>query len=377
MSDIPFAMHIQPFQALYPDQQMVASEIAFFDTTKENYSHFLQHNFFYKMNSPAIFLYQIQSLRRIYTGVLASTDLKDYTQGNIKKHEHTIRTEEEKQMRLTLERRAAVKPVLLTYAENELIDQWIEQYISTHSTFLEINFSEEEQIHRIWAVQEQTEILQIQQLFRDQVAHAYIADGHHRMSAMELICETNENEALRQAYSEVYCAFFPSGQLDILEFNRVVQLPENLSIENLLQSFESLFIIEPLTASTKPSQLHEMTLCTSQGWYRLCWKHSILLEYTDMPVVLDTMLLNEQVIDKLLHISDVRYDQRIEYVDAAKGLNAIQQKIIKNPNLIGFCLYPVQFNDLKNLVEAGGTMPPKSTWFEPRMKNGLIVKIYE
>ncbi|MDX1942609.1 MAG: DUF1015 family protein [Saprospiraceae bacterium] len=370
-------MHIQPFQALYPDPQLVVSEIAFFDTTRENYSHFLQHGFFCKMNSPAIFLYQIQSPRRIYTGVLASTDLKDYVQGNIKKHENTIRSEEEKQMRLVLERKAAVKPVLLTYAENDLIDQWIEQYILAHPIFLEIDFAEEQQVHRIWAVQDQREISQIQELFTDQVAHAYIADGHHRMSAMELICETNENEALRQAYSQVYSAFFPSGQLDILEFNRVVQLPENLNVKELLESFESLFIIEPLTAPTKPSQLHEMTFCTSQGWYRLCWKHSILLEYADMPAILDTMLLNEQILDKLMYINNVRHDHRIEYIDAAKGLDAIQQKITENPNLIGFCLYPVQFDDLKNLVEAGGTMPPKSTWFEPRMKNGLIVKIYE
>lgn len=369
-------MHIRPFQALFANTNRVNNEPSFFNTVKEQYLDYRQAGFFSPTSAPTLFLYNIQTPARAYTGIIACVELRDYLNRDIKKHENTIRRDEEKQMRLTLERQAAVKPVLLTYPEQEAIDRWIAQYIEDHVVSLEIDFPEDNQLHRIWAVDKKSDIKRIQQLFVANVPHAYVADGHHRLSSTALICETTKSKTIRKMYSELFCAFFPSGQLDILEFNRIIELPEVQSLAAFMETLQTYCEITPLAKPTKPTRLHQMTLCTSNGWYALSWKQEALMEFVNEPAILDTMLLNEIVLKRMMQITDVSNDSRIDYVNAQRGLETIQDKISKNAQQVGFCLYPVQFEDLVAVAEAEKVLPPKSTWFEPRMKNGLIVKPY-
>ncbi len=362
-------MYIHPFLSFYPKLSQIKEKASFFDATKEHFTAFWEQGFFEAAQQPAIFLYQIEVATRVYTGVLACVDIAEYLSGNIKKHENTIQSEQDKQMRLTLERRAAVKPVLLTYAEQDKIDDWIGAFIAEHLVFLTVDFPGEKQIHRLWAVQEKQAVEALQTLFADLVEHAYIADGHHRMEAMAGICQTNGDPAFRQ----IYCAFFPSQQLDILEFNRIVIISD---LALFLQKLSTLFDISFLKRGSKPSQKHEMTLCTAQGWYRLRWKFPLLQALGQRGVLLDTVLLNEEVLHPLLGINNYRSDLRVSYLDSQKGLGGIEKVVQESPNSVGFCMYPIVFEDLAKTVEAGRILPPKSTWFEPRMKNGLIVKCY-
>lgn len=362
-------MHISPFHALYPDPLRLSEDL--FSIAKEHFESLREAGYFLNTDLPGFFLYRIQTKQRHYLGLLACTDIVDYLKGDIKKHESTMPDEEHKQLLLTLERQAAVKPVLLIYPDAPAIDAWMADYIAQHTHFLEVNFPDEPQFHQLWAVQELEAIQVLQALFEKNVPHAYIADGHHRMAAMGLLAQSS-SEQLRSQHRQVYCAFFPSVELDILEFHRVVETPEDFD----LQQLESIFHIQPLSAPGKPTQAHEMTLCTAQGWYRLKWKAQILQTFKNEPVVLDTMLLNEKVLQPIMGIEDIRHDRRVEYVEAPKGLDFIEKKVSENPNKIGFCLYPVSFEDLMTLVEADKTLPPKSTWFEPRMKNGLLIKPY-
>ncbi len=364
-------MHISPFQALYPNPLKLAETPDLFDTTKERYNDFAQTGLFLSTEQPGFFLYRILTPQRHYLGLLACTDINDYLCGDIKKHESTMYEEEQKQMLLTLERRAAVKPVLLVYPDAPQIDAWILTYMHQKNYFLEVHFQNDLQTHQLWAVQEEDSILQLQQLFSSNVPHAYIADGHHRMAALGLLAQTAD-ERTRQQYRQVYCAFFPSVELDILAFNRMVEVPTGFEVKQL----EAVFEIQPLPAPAAPTRLHEMTLCTPQGWYQLHWGKKVLQDFENEAVVLDTMLLNEKVLQPLLGIENIRHDRRVEYLDATKNLEMIEQKIQENPNKIAFCLYPVVFDDLMTLVEADQVLPPKSTWFEPRMKNGLLVKTY-
>jgi uncharacterized protein (DUF1015 family) len=364
-------MHISPFQALYPNPHQLGEASDLFDTARESYPTLAQSGIFHSTLRPALFLYEIQTLQRTYRGLLAGVAIRDYLEGNIKKHEATMPEEEHKQMLLTLERDAAVKPILLIYPDAPRIDRWMESYMQKQAVFLEVAFAKETQIHRLWQVETEGDMEALQTLFLSDVPHAYIADGHHRMAAMGLIAQS-ENAAIRQRFQSVYCAFFPSIEVDILEFNRVVEVPIDFHVQQL----ENLFEIKPLAAAAKPTKLHEMTLCTTQGWFQLNWKAKVLAEFADDPVVLDTLLLNEKVLKEMLGIADIRHDRRVEYVDAKKGLETIQHKVLEGATHIGFCLYPVAFDDLMTLVEANQTLPPKSTWFEPRMKNGLIVKPY-
>ena len=364
-------MHISSFQALYPNLHRLSESPDMLDTTKENFTSLAQLNLFQPATKSSFFLYEIQTPFRTHRGLLACVDVMDYLNSSIKKHEATMPQEEQKQMQLTLERDAAVKPILLIYPNAARIDDWMAHYIQQNPHFLELPFLEDTQIHRLWQVQEAAAIEALHHLFLEEVPHAYIADGHHRMAAMGLLAQS-ENVDWQQRFRSVYVALFPASELDILEFNRVVEVPTDFHRQQL----ESLFEIKPLSAAAKPRQLHEMTLCTPQGWFQLHWKSAVLRAFAHEPAVLDTVLLNEKILKEMIGINDVRHDRRVEYVDAQAGLEAIQHKVLGNPHRIGFCLYPVTFNDLLTLVEAGKTLPPKSTWFAPRMKNGLIVKPY-
>lgn len=365
-------MHIIPFKALYPNASRLHEVPALFDTAKEEYLTFLQAGFFLPTEQPAIFLYEIQTAQRTYAGVLTCAAIEDYLNEAIKKHEATLLQEEEKQMHFILQRKAAVKPVLLVYRDAPMIDQWISQFTKQNSCFFEHYFEKDDQTHRLWAVQNIPDIQALQALFAQQVEHAYIADGHHRMSAMSLIATAPGLEALKEAYESVYCAFFPATQLEILAFNRWVKIPTHLKINDLKYFFE----IIPLSSAALPTQIHQMTVCTSQGWFLLRWRQEVLQAYTNAPAILDTMLLNEKVLKEFLGIEPAHHDQRIAYIEAANSINFFEHQIKVEPDHWGFCLFPLAFDDLVKIVEAGDTLPPKSTWFEPRMKNGLLVKAY-
>lgn len=370
-------MHIRPFKALYANPERVNEDPSFFGTAKERYLDFLHAGYFKETDAPTLFLYKIQSAQRVYTGVIACTELRDYLNNDIKRHENTIRQDEEKQMRLTLERQAAVKPVLLTYPENEEIDAWIADYVARHEVYFEIDFPEDGQLHRIWAVDKKSDILQIQKLFTVNVPHTYVADGHHRLSSTALLCETTKSKAVHKMFSELFCAFFPSGQLDILEFNRIVELPVQQKLAAFVETLRTYCHLTPIPQAAKPRRKHQLTLCTPEGWYDLHWKDEILKEFKHEVAILDTMLLNEIVLKRMMGISNVSENSRISYVNAQKGLDAIEEKVRKAQHAVGFCLYPIRFEDFVAVSEADKVLPPKSTWFEPRMKNGLIVKPYE
>lgn len=370
-------MHIRPFKALYANPHRVREDASFFNTAKERYLDYLHAGYLDKTEAPSLFLYKIQAQDREYMGVVACTELRDYLNGDIKKHENTIRRDEEKQMRLTLERQAAVKPVLLTYPENKEIDQWIAQYVAHHEVSFEIDFPEDRELHRIWIVDKKSDVLHIQKLFVANVPHAYVADGHHRLSSTALLCETTKSKAVRKMYSELFCAFFPSGQLDIWEFNRVIELPAQQSLAAFVETLRTYCTVTPIAKGTKPTQPHQMTLCTAEGWYDLHWKPEVVAEFASEEAILDTMLLNEIVLKRMMAIIDVSNDSRIDYINAQKGVAGVEEKVKSGEHFVGFCLYPVQFEDLVAVSEAGKVLPPKSTWFEPRMKNGLIVKPYE
>jgi len=365
-------MHLTPFIGFYPNLNQLAAEPALFDLVRERYQNLQQTGFFLENKTKAIYLYEIQTVTRTYRGLLGCVDVEAYLNGAIKKHENTLLQEEHKQMKLTLERQAAVKPVLLAYPAVPQIDRWVAEYIMQHPVFLEMTFTKDQQIHRLWAVQKNADIQELQTLFATQVPHAYIADGHHRMCAMALIAKTIEDKSIKAAYQNVYCAFFPSSELEILAFNRIVEIPEHVDLTALQPFFE----IKPLAEPTLPIQKHKLTLRTATGWFLLQWKEAVLQEFTNETVVLDTQLWNEKVLRNLLGIEDVRHDKRVTYVEAPKSLAVMQAKISEYSNRWGFCLHPIAFQDLVDLVENGGTLPPKSTWFEPRMKNGLLVKHY-
>lgn len=367
-------MRIKPFQAVYPNLDAITSTDAFFARVKFEYPAFKKSGFFEKTTQKAIYIYEIETENRTFTGIVACSDVRDYYDGNIKKHENTISTKEEQQMELMISRDAVVKPVLLTYHGVAKIDKLIQAYKEENKSLYEVSFYLDQQKHKLWEVSDAVLIDKFQKLFLSKVPKTYIADGHHRCSTLALMNEEFKRKKGGSDLGLILSAFFPKDQLEIHDFNRVVQGLNNNSLTTFLAKISQLFDIEVLTMPRKPSKKYEIVMFLNKEWFKLTWKKEVLDSYKKTPVLLDANILDEKVMKWILGIEDVRTDSRIKYVEGVKGLEDFRLKTLRNEDNVGFCLYPVALEDLIAVADMNKTMPPKSTWFEPRMKNGLIAQ---
>jgi len=174
-------------------------------------------------------------------------------------------------------------------------------------------------------------------------------------------------------YDQLLAVYFPTSELEVHDYNRVVEGLEDCTPTMFMVRMGQIFDIEILDEPAKPENKHEITLFINREWYKLTWKKSVLKEYQKKKVLLDANMLDERVLRDILGITDVRTDNRISYVEGPKGVDAVRSQVIKSRYRIGFCLYPVELEDLMKIADSGKTMPPKSTWFEPRVKNGMII----
>ena len=368
-------MRIRPFQAVYPNLDIISSVDTFFGRVKYEYPDYKKNGFFSKIKEEAIYIYRIKKPNRNYTGLIACSDINDYLEGKIKKHENTLRTKERQQMQLTVRRNAIVKPVLLIYPRVEEITSLQNEIINSNKVVFETEFEEEDQLHSFWKVTDQSLIQKIQQIFVEKVPITYIADGHHRCSSTALMHQMMEGNDKGESFDLMLSAFFPADELEIHDFNRIVE--RECSLTTFMAKLSQVFKIEILEEPTKPSKKFEIVMFINYEWFKLSWKESVLNEYEDQNVVLDAGLLDEFVLQNIMGIEDIRSSTRIKYIEGPRGLEALRSRTIKRDNNIGFCLYPVELKDIIKVADLGKTMPPKSTFFEPRIKNGLIVQEFE
>lgn len=367
-------MKIRPFQAIYPNIDFVASPDSFCLEAKTGFQEFKKNGLFKKTASDALYVFQIQNGKRTHTGLIACNDLSDFYEGKIKKHENTLSEKEQQQMQLFVRWQAILKPVLLVYRRVDAINDWLENFTKSHEPFFKVNFEKDGQVHRAWAVSDGRQIQELQQLFEKNVQSTYIADGHHRTTTVALLNERLRDKNPEFDFRELFCAYFPSDQLDILDYNRVVEGLKDVSPMRFMARLAQLFEVEFLEKPTKPRKKHELTMVVGKEWFRLTWRAEILKKAAKNRVLLDANLLNEHVFDKILGITDVRTDSRMTYIEGPKGLAGLEDAAGSNRNRVGFMLFPVALDDLMALSDMGEMLPPKSTYFEPRLRSGLIVK---
>jgi len=369
-------MHIKTFVGVYPNLARVRPSVgSFLDQVKESYPSLRAADYFLSIPEASCFIYRIEGPKHQNTGVIACLDVLDFLEGRILQHEHTLAIEEEKQMRLLLERRAAVKPVLMAYPNAAPLDHWISAFMQAHSPFMEINLEKEKKLHRVWQVSEATDLGELAALFDEHVPRVYIADGHHRTACSALLYKRlQEDNKDNLTYDRFLCGLFAESELEIFAFNRMVQLPDHLDVETLLAQLSTWCTVKLLRKKRQPLKKHEMTLFAGDACYKLRWKKEVLKAYAGAPAILDTALLNDHVLGEIMGIDDVRTDRRVTYSESPKGLRAISKKIHQDPRCVAFCLYPVSASEFFAVADAGEVLPPKSTWFEPRMKNGLLVQ---
>lgn len=359
-------LHITRSEIDLPESVDVhASEV--YTKAKENLKAFVSRDVLFAENKECYYIYELVMNGRSQTGLVALSSIKDYEEGIIKKHEHTRPEKEQDRINHILTTGAQTGNVFLAYRDVPSITETVEGWKKQRSP--NYNFTAEDGVqHSIWVVNDNNSIQKITDAFQQQTPATYIADGHHRAaSAAKVAAQKGEEKAY------FLTTLFPASELKIMDYNRLVKDLNNLSAEELLQKLEADFEIEKVKTGWQPQELHQFGLYINHKWYKLVAKPHT---YSDNPIdVLDVSILQTHVLDKLLGIADPRTDKRIDFVGGIRGMEGLQQRVDSGEMKAAFSLYPVSIEQLFDISDSGQVMPPKSTWFEPKLRDGLLTHL--
>ncbi|HPK08827.1 MAG TPA: DUF1015 family protein [Saprospiraceae bacterium] len=367
-------MKIVPFKAVYPNVNLVTSPDSFFGTVKEDYKTYLKSGFFKKDEDDSIFVYRITEHDKTHIGIVACNDIRDIQENRILRHENTLASKEQSMMQLMLDKNAMVKPVLLAYEEVPELTSFMKTVVQSKARFLDIYFEQTNEHHELWKVSDEESIAFVKQCFSNNVKKTYIADGHHRCYTTLHLYENKDYPRKHEDIKSILAIYFPFQQLSIYDFNRIASLPPKMSPVEFIVRLSKFFSIRKLNKLEKPRRKFEMTLCIRNEFFRIKWKKKVLNKYASDTVILDANMLNVEVFQNILDIQDVKTDSQVKYLAGNTDQEEVLNILSKNENRIGFFLFPISADELKKVADAGETLPPKSTWFEPRIKNGILVK---
>ncbi|MBT1248162.1 MULTISPECIES: DUF1015 family protein [unclassified Thermosipho (in: thermotogales)] len=325
-------------------------------------------------DKPAIYVYREEWKGYSQTGIYATFSTKEYKDGKIKKHELTRKDKEDERARHVKLMKAHTGPVFLMYRSIPEVDNLIIKHTTKEP---EYDYTDESGIHHtLWIVKNENEINEIVEAFK-KVDAFYIADGHHRAAAAaraaEELAKENPNHTGEEEYNYFLAVLFPHTQLHILDYNRVVKDLNGHSKEEFLKKISENFNIEE-TEKFKPSKKHEFGMYLDEKWYRLTAKEGTYNE-NDVVSSLDVSILQENLLKPILGIENPRTDKRINFVGGIKGIEELEKLVNNGEYKVAFALYPTDIEDLLRVADEEKTMPPKSTWFEPKLKSGIIVHL--
>lgn len=371
---------ISPFRAALPDLSDIISFDDFFGSAKRKFPLYLSDGIYNQNEKQSLYIYRIKRPHRSHTGILACTNVLDYINGEIKKHENTLAAKEAKMMRLFQERQALIKPILLTYPNALPIDALINRITTSLSPTFHIPFQDEE--HIFWQIEDVNQINALVERFDLHVTESYICDGHHRARTSELLYRKylNNKELLTEKaqFNYMLVAYFPASEIEIHNYNRVIADLTDISEEQFIERLKEHYHLELKEKNYSPIAQYEMGMYLDKQWYRLQLKNSHLpQEGVPTKETLDVYFLNKFVLEGILKIKDVRTEPDIKYVEGPKGAFSIERRVREGKAKVGFNLYPVALEDLIKISDEKDTLPPKSTWIEPRMRNGFIAHLYK
>lgn len=308
-------------------------------------------------------------------GLVVCAFVEDYLNGVIKKHELTRRDKEEDRMKHVRVNNANIEPVFFAYPDDEVLDDLVAKYTAEKPVYDFIapvdGFG-----HQFWVISDKDDIELITARFA-QMPSLYIADGHHRSAAAALVgaekAKLNPNHKGDEEYNYFMAVCFPANQLTIIDYNRVVKDLNGLSAAEFLDCLSENFIVEPKgTAIYKPVCLHNFSLYLEGEWYSLTAKPGT---YNDEdPIgVLDVSVSSDLILDKILGIKDLRSDKRIDFVGGIRGLGELKKRVDSGEMKMALALYPVSMKQIMDIADTGNIMPPKTTWFEPKLRSGLVI----
>jgi uncharacterized protein (DUF1015 family) len=309
-------------------------------------------------------------------GIVGAAACADYENGIIKKHELTRPEKEEDRMVLTRYLDANIEPVFFAYKSVPEIDAIVESIVKNQTPVYDFT-ADDGFGHHFWTIDDPETNKRLESLFNDKVPFTYVADGHHRTAAAARIglekTTQNPNHNGDEDYNFFMAVHFPDNQLQIIDYNRVVTDLNGLSDVDFLAELSKGFDVENMGAEIyKPAALHEFSLYLGRNWYKLTAKEGTY-DDNDPIGILDVTILSDQVLEPILGIEDLRTSNRIDFVGGIRGLGELKRRVDSGEMKAAFALYPVSMQQLINIADSGNIMPPKTTWFEPKLRSGLVI----
>ncbi len=340
----------------------------------ENFKLWQQRGWLVQDSSECYYVYAQTMNGRTQYGLVMCCHFEDYLSGAIKKHELTRPDKEDDRMIHIRNQKANIEPVFFAYPDNAEIDAIVAQTVAQPA---EYDFTAVDGFgHQLWVINNPDICRRITEIFAS-VPALYVADGHHRTAAAARVGAECRDKNPNHTGEEEYCYFlavtFPESQLKIIDYNRVVKDLNGLNEEQLLSALEQDFVVEKMGSQTyTPVELHNFSMYLDGCWYSLTAKEGTY-DNSDPIGVLDVTVLSNLVLDKILGIKDLRTSKRIDFVGGIRGLDALKARVDSGEMKVAFALYPVSMRQLIDIADTGNIMPPKTTWFEPKLRSGVVI----
>jgi len=350
-----------------------------YEKAQLNLQQFIDNKVFVQDLQPCLYIYAQTMWGRTQYGLVACASVTDYLNNVIRKHELTrVEKEEDRKTHIRVTGFNS-EPVFFAYPDHEEINRLINNYIEEKP---EYDFKTDDGIHhQFWIIMDQHTIHRIESIFKNEIPFTYIADGHHRTAAAAHVGEerklANSSHNGNEEYNYFLAVHFPASQLSIFDYNRVVTDLNNNTPEEFLLRLEDTFMIIPKGSHEyRPSRPHEFSMYLGGKWYALEARTG---SYNDHDPIgcLDVTLLSEHVLDHVLGITDLRNSKRIDFVGGIRGLAELKRRVDSGEMKVAFALHPVTMDQLIRIADTGNIMPPKTTWFEPKLRSGLVLHCLE
>ncbi len=348
--------------------------------SRENFSLWRKKGWLKQDVGSFFYIYAQTMEGRTQYGIVACASVDDYLNGKIRKHELTRPDKEKDRMIHVRINNANIEPVFLTYPAVDEIDEIVSSIASRQTP--EYDFVSEDRIrHTFWVINDSKVISEISRLFAEKVAYTYVADGHHRTAAAAMVGkEKRESDPAgsgNEEYNYFLAVHFPDKQLRIMDYNRTVRDLNGLDDSQFLSELSKNFTIEEKGETIHvPGRFHNFSMYLNGKWYSLTANQDICSD-TDPVGLLDVTILTEYVLKPVLDIQDLRRSKRIDFIGGIRGLGELKKRVDSEEMKVAFALYPVSMDQLINIADSGNIMPPKTTWFEPKLRSGLVIHLLE
>ena len=345
-----------------------------YDKAVENFNAFQSNGWLVADDKEHYYIYAQTMDGRTQYGIVVAANVDDYMEGRIKKHELTRRDKEEDRMKHVRVNNANIEPVFFAFPDNEALQAVIDKVTAGKP---EYDFTAPDGFgHHFWVIDDPDMIATVTEEF-DKIPYLYIADGHHRTAAAALVgnekAKANPSHKGDEEYNYFLAVAFPASHLKIIDYNRVVKDLNGMSPAEFLKALDKDFIVEDKgTEEYRPTVLHNFSLYLDGRWYSLTAREG---RYNDAdPIgVLDVTISSDLILRDLLGITDLRSDKRIDFVGGIRGLGELKRRVDSGEMAVALALYPVSMDQLMAIADSGNIMPPKTTWFEPKLRSGLVI----